>query len=138
MSATLASSCTICDAPPGDCSHRATRYLEEPIVYTQVFNEQGEPAGWRVPDHERKRWDNPVKAPKPAPIGTTPRELPGLLADLDASMWVDSSLRIMLNEAYEVDQLRTTRAVESVLPRIPSLTSPAGVLVNYLKEIVSG
>jgi len=138
MSATLASSCTICDAAPGGCSHRATRYLEDPIVYTQVFNEKGEPAGWRVPDHERHRWDNPVKGTKPAPIGTTPRELVGLRDDLDRVVFLDSNLVALLKEAHERDALRTTRAVESVLKSLANLDNPTGLLAKYLREIASG
>lgn len=53
-----ASYCVECDAPPRGCSHNGHRYLDA-IRYDRIGDTPGGQPVWGVPEHERRRVDNP-------------------------------------------------------------------------------
>jgi hypothetical protein len=108
------------------------RYLEE-ITYERV------PGGWRVPELERDRWDNPPRHAPPRAPGQQPRPVQQLVVELEAWLDVDDRIEKQLRAVYELEPLRVTRAAAAVCAGAESgrLTSPAGLLVNRLREIAS-
>ena len=110
------------------------RYLED-IVYERVPG-----GGWKVPDHERDRWDNPpVWKAAPAPEQQA-KPLERLVVELEAWVDLDALLERQLRNAYDVQPVRVTRAVASVISAAEarSLRNPAGVLMRRLRDIVKG
>ena len=134
--ATLVSYCTVCDAPPGGCQHNAARYLDD-IEYEKVERD-GEAMAWRVPEHERDRWEHPVMATPPAAPGTEPEPLARLVAQLEQIVGLDVALEHRLADAYDVDALRVTRLCVSVCRSTAAgrLDSPTGLLWKRLGELL--
>ena len=129
------SHCCECDAHPGECSHRGPRYLA-PISYEPV-KQDGKTIGWRVPEHERERWEHPVKGVRPPEPGTIARDLDELQAELERHVFVDAGLERALRAAHEVDALRTTKLVEHVIAQTLAgrLESPGGLLWKRARDI---
>jgi hypothetical protein len=101
----------------------------EPIIY-----ERAEGGGWRVPDDERERWDNPPRVDAPKGHTTAARPLPELVLELEGCLYLDDRLGGRLRELYEADPPRTTHLVELVLEkaRAGELRSPSGFLAAKL------
>lgn len=120
--------CIVCDAPLGGCEHDARRYLG-PILYER---EEGA-KGWRVPEHERERWENP-----PHIVSNTPTETVVALSDLydqvSGVCKIGSPLERRLGLEYDSDPMRVSRIVRQFLEDAGSkrLHSPGGVLYNRL------
>ena len=107
------------------------RYLE-PISYERV------PEGWRVPDHERERWDNPPRHQAPRQQQQPePKPVQQLVVELEARLELGTSLEAELRELYDREPMRVTRAVESVLAGIEArrLHTPGGLLRKLLRDI---
>ena len=110
------------------------RYLED-IVYERVPG-----GGWKVPEHERDRWATPPvwkAAPVPAQEA---KPLERLVVELEAWVDLDALLERQLRNAYDVQPVRVTRAVASVISAAEarSLRNPAGVLMRRRRDIVKG
>lgn len=104
----------------------------EPIVY-----ERAEGGGWRVPDDERERWDNPPRVVEASMPTTRARPLPELVVELEGCLYLDDRLSARVRELYEDDPARATRLIESVLEkaRAGQLRSPAGFLASALLKV---
>jgi len=129
------SHCNECDAHPGECSHRGPRYLH-PIAYEPIANEDGERIGWRVPEHERERWDNPPKSPPSRRVDIETLSLDALTDRLDP-LFPDPPLLARLAAAYAVDPVRVSGLTTRILGQ-PNLRNPSGVLWVQLGSIVDG
>ncbi len=136
---TTTSYCVICDAAPGGCKHAAARYLPSPIY-------ERTDGGYRVGDEERARWDyngwvkssgsehwraQPVAAPIPISLEEATETLS------TAGVFLDPKLRGMLEDAYRADARQAAQAALHVARSSGSLTSPGGVLVKRLREIIA-
>jgi len=125
------SHCVVCDAHPGACSHTGAgaRYLH-PIVYEPVAA-----GGWRVPEHERARWDNPP------PVDRTPVDEETLahdaILDLLDPWHPTAQLRMRLAEAYRVDPVRVSRLTTAIMDA-PGVRNPCGLLYVRLVELDLG
>ena len=130
--------CTVCDALPGECAHTGPRYLAD-IEYEKVERD-GEAMAWRVPEHERDRWEHPVMATPPAAPGVEPEPLDILVARLEPVIDLSFALEGRLAAAHNRDALRTTRIVVHVLRAAVdgSLKSPGGYLWKRLGELLDG
>jgi hypothetical protein len=126
--------CATCDAIPGECEHPSARYLPE-IVYGRA--ESG--FGWRVPDHERERWEHPPKAVRAEAPTEEPKPLQRLVVELEAWLDLDPFLERELRRVYEGEPLRVTRAAEQIVRDVQAgrLRSPGGLLRKRLREIAA-
>lgn len=125
-----ASLCIVCDALPGACSHDARRYLE-PITY-----EKGEGGrGWRVPDSERERWENPPHIAS-SPTIETPIPLADLADAIAQLIEVSVPLERLLGTLYERDPLAVSRLVTRTLDDAATgnVRSLGGLLYTRLRD----
>lgn len=112
------------------------RYLD-PIDYEPVVDEHGARIGWRVPEHERDRWDNPPRFKEAARPAEQPRPLSQLVVELEAWVDLDPKLERSVRAAYDRDPLRVTRLVVSVVGKAErrEIRNPAGLLWRRLQDI---
>ncbi len=128
--------CATCDARPGECDHKGQRYLN-PIAYEAVDG-----GGWKVPDHERERWDNDdVSSVHPTATVTAirpePKPLPEIIRDLEGIVFLSDHVRTLIHDAYDTSPLQTWQLAENIKQRAAHMASPGGVLVSQLKTIIT-
>jgi len=113
-------------------------YLD-PIQYEPAYK-FGKFVGWKVPDRERERWDNPPKVAAPAAKPPEkPRPVQQLIVELEAWLDLTPSLERQLRAVYDLDPMRTSRTAATVVQGAQAhrLTNPAGLLVLRLREIAA-
>lgn len=110
--------------------------MSEPATLEPIIYERVESGGWRVPDHERERWENPPRFDKAARTTGEAKPIAHLLAELDAWIYLDDRLEARLREVYDADPIRATRLAESVIEKTQAggLHSPAGFLSSRLRS----
>lgn len=129
--------CTICDNTQQPCRQHptATRYLDA-ITYQKTEH------GWKVPDSERQRWENPVKGQPPRRIdnGGETRPIQALVAELEGWLFLSNTLETTVRAAYHTNPQRTTRLVDKVVAgaRDQALGNPEGYLAKHASEITAG
>lgn len=122
--------CVICDST-GDCGHNAARYLDD-IVYEEAA------AGWTPSETEKERWNRkPIAVPTRQPVPDEIPPLQRLVVELEAQVFMDSPLEMLLRSTYELDAGRTASTVAHVVEqtKLGKLRSPGGLLVKKLREI---
>ncbi len=104
----------------------------EPIQYEPVAGQ-----GWRVPDHERERWDSDIASVHPQAATAKPDAptLDHILDDLEAIVFLSDALRTLVASSYETNPHQTWQLVENIKRRTGTLENPAGVLVVELRKI---
>jgi len=110
-------------------------YLE-PIEYEPITDHQGRTVGWRVPEHEKPRWDNPPQYHiTPRQVEAEPVPLEAICASLDEIMFLSDDIRTLLATSYEHDPQQTSRLAQHVERNASTLRNPAGLLVKRLREM---
>jgi hypothetical protein len=134
---TLISYCCQCDAEPGQCNHHSHRYLE-PIEYEKAAD------GWKVPNHERKRWEDNThmqsagKWPK-ASEQTGPPLLRDVSQKLEHSVFITEQIQALLQDAYLENPHQTAILVDEIsyAQKAGRLNNAGGLLVKRLRELLS-
>ncbi len=131
MTTATVSYCVVCDALPGECTHNTHRYLAD-ITY-----EPQESGGWKVPEHERERWEAPPLRPEPRPVNEEAMTVQAILAMLEPVAYIDDRLELRIRDAYEQDPLRMTRLAVSVSEAAAagSLRNAGGLLHSRVVEL---
>jgi len=122
------SHCVACDAHPGQCSHTGARYLH-PIVYEPVAG------GYRVPEHERARWDTPAPVDR-TPVDEETLSLETLLDLLDPHL-PSPQLVARLTVAYQLDAARVSRLTSRLIEQADE-RGPCGLLFTRLSALELG
>ncbi len=123
--------CVHCDAEPGDCTHNGNRYLED-IVYEDTIG------GWKVPEHERARWDAAplLVTPKPT-VDPTAKDIEDIVLDLAGVVYLDHPLEVRLRTTHAIDPVMVSRLAAATIEGATrgSLTNPGGFLTSRLADI---
>lgn len=107
----------------------------DPIVYERV-NVDGVRVGWRVPEHERERWDAPRPPIDRPPVDTETLSYEAILDLLEP--WAPSfDLRARLAVAHHADPVRVSRMTAAILGD-PDVRDPTGVLYVRLGKLAYG
>ena len=106
------------------------RYLED------ISYERMECGGWKIPDSERARCDQPVRGEPRTVAAPMYRDFDNLVAELAYWLFLDHRLKAQLKELYNRDPVRATRMVERVVTAASAggLSSPDGYLASLLKQ----
>jgi hypothetical protein len=106
-----------------------------PIEYQAVIID-GHFAGWRVPDHERARWDAGPVRPPALPVDTETLSF-GALTDLLEPFSPGLPLRARLAVAYDRDPVQTSRLTHRTLGEADA-RDPCGLLWYRLGLLSNG
>ncbi len=109
----------------------------EPILYEPILNDAGQRVGWKVPDHERERWESGSGYRSGTPETGTARPVKHLVAALEACLYLDDRLEARVRALYELDAPKITRLVDHTIEqaRAGRLDNPAGFLASRLRAI---
>jgi len=137
---TAVSYCTVCDALPGECEHKAARYLD-PIVYERVPG-----VGWAVPASEKADWlrrearlfqdghDREPGQKREPRAEERVKPLQQVVVELEAWIDLDPALEATFRAYFEREPQKATRLAAEVIEgaRSGRLRKPAGLLYSRL------
>jgi len=126
--------CVQCDSEVDPCPDhpKSPRYLDD-IVYEKVPT-----GGWKVPEAERERWENPVKAAKAVLSQPQPKPIQRLVVELEGWIFMSDKLEAQLRSAYEINPQRVSRLAERTIDgaRRQSLSNPGGFLAKNVNDML--
>lgn len=124
--------CVVCDKRPGECDHDGPRYLD-PIVYERVDG-----GGYRVPEHERERWDYDGWTGKTMPPTITkpkPKTLQEVMAAVQLHVFLSQNIRTAIIDAYDANPMQVTLLADHLTEQAAHLENPTGLFISRLRQI---
>jgi len=130
--------CVQCDSEVNPCPDhpKSPRYLDD-IVYEKVPT-----GGWKVPEEERERWENPPALTKRTFIPQPTKSIQRLIVELEGWIYLTEEVEQTIRSAYEKNPSRVSRLVEKVVddarrPGDDGLSNPQAYLMKHARDIAS-